>query len=88
MSGFSGFGFSDADSLFQRFFRNSGFDSKDDQDFFGSFLGRRNRNGQKGSGGLGGFGFSSMFDNDDFFKSGFGKSGGGFGSFGTGFGFD
>ncbi len=84
MSGFSGFGFSDADSLFERFFRSSGFDSKDDEDFFGSFLGRRGKNGKGGFG----FGFQSMFDNDDFFKSGFGKSSGGFGSFGTSFGFD
>lgn len=28
--GFSGFNFSDADSLFERFFKTSGFDSKDD----------------------------------------------------------
>jgi hypothetical protein len=29
-SGFSNFNFSDADSLFERFFKNSGFDSNDD----------------------------------------------------------
>ena len=29
-SGFSHFNFSDADSLFERFFKNSGFDSTDD----------------------------------------------------------
>lgn len=75
MGGFSGFNFADADSLFERFFRNSTFDSKDDEDFFSSFLGRRGKNGKRGFG----FGFSSMFD-DPFFNSGFGGIESSFGS--------
>lgn len=87
MGGFSGFNFSDADSLFERFFRASSFDTKDDEDFFSSFIGRR-KNGKKTGFGMG---FPSMFDNDDFFGRGFGKAGG-FGKkeggFGNSFGFD
>lgn len=88
----SNFDFSDADSIFKQFFRNSGFDNEEDEMFFGSIFGRKNKNGQRGGfGSFGGFGgFNSMFDNDDFFNSGFGKMGS-FSSFessggGSGFG--
>lgn len=69
MGGFSSFNFTDADSLFKNFFGNSGFDDAADEEFFGPFFGKK-----KGK-GKGGFGFNSMFDDDDFF-SGFGKMGG------------
>lgn len=74
----SSFNFSDADSLFERFFKNTGFDSREDEDFFSSFLGRRHKTGSRGGFGTGmgmGMGFKSMFDNDDFFGKGFGKMG-------------
>lgn len=78
MRGFSHFDFSDADSLFRNFFKSSGFDNEDDEEFFGAFFkGRKNGKNKRG------FGFGSMFDDDDFFSQGFGKMGGfgGFSSF-------
>ena len=77
MGGFSSFNFNDADSLFKHFFASSGFDNEEDEDFFGSFFGKKK--GKKT-----GFGFPSMFD-DDFFGGGFGNMGnmGGFGGTST-----
>ena len=77
VGGFHHFDFADADSIFKNFFRSSGFDDADDEEFFGPFFGRA-KNGKKGGFVFGGMG--SMF-NDDFFK-GFGGGGmGGFSSF-------
>lgn len=84
MRGFSGFSFADADSVFENFFRTAGFDNEEDEDFFSAIFGRRGKNGKKN--GFGGFGFS-MFDDDDFFRGGFGGMRGfsdDFGSFGSG----
>lgn len=50
-------------------------------------MGRKRKNGSRGGFGFGG---ASLFDNDPFFGSAFGKIGGfsGGSSFGKGFGFD
>jgi hypothetical protein len=65
------FNFHNADDIFKHFFEDVGFDTNDDEDFFGAFFGRKGKKGK--------FGSFSMFDNDDFFSRGFGKS------FGSGF---
>ena len=67
------FNFHNANDIFKHFFEDFGFDEDEDADLFTSFFGKKGRNG--------GFGFSSMFDNNDFFADGFGKGiGGGFSS--------
>ena len=59
------FNFHSADDIFKHFFEDVGFDTNDDENFFGAFFGRK---GKKGI-----FWSSSMFDSDDFFSDGFGK---------------
>ena len=91
---FSHFDFNQADDIFAKFFTNNPFEH-DDDDFFSSFFGRRNRGSNKqggfGGGGFGGFGgfgggsFGSMF-NDDFFKGGSGGGGFSSSSFSSSFG--
>lgn len=89
MYGFSGpkgdsmhhFNFQEADDLFAKFFNNHEFD---DDPFFAGFeslFGRKRKDGNSRGGMFGGMGgFSSMFDQDPFFKDM------GMGGFGTGAG--
>jgi hypothetical protein len=56
---FSNCSFFHANDIFEDFFKHTTFDSEDDKDFFGIFLGKKNKNGMKG--------FGSLFDQNDLF---------------------
>ena len=63
---FPSFRFTDAQTLFKKFFNST----DDDDSFFMGPLMKKRRSERSGRGF--GFGFGSIFENDDFFTSGFG----------------
>ena len=68
------YNFDQANDIFANFFSSNPFEH-DDDDFFGNFFKNRGTGHRTKLGSFGSFGgFPSMFDNDDFFKNGFGSS--------------
>jgi hypothetical protein len=64
MQGFGSgmFSFSHANDIFENFFKHSTFDNQADEDFFSTFLGKKNKNRNN----INNNHFGSLFDNDFF----------------------